>query len=90
VLQAWHEIDNALNAYSAERQRNARLIEKEASSRAALALAKARYENGLTDFLTQLDAQRTLLAAQRDRADSDTQAGLAWSAVIKALGPQER
>jgi len=88
VLQAWHEIDNALNAYSAERTRNAQLTEKQASSHAALALAKARHENGLTDFLTQLDAQRTLLAAQRERADSDTQLGLAWNAIIKALGPE--
>ncbi|MDR0274367.1 MAG: efflux transporter outer membrane subunit [Burkholderiaceae bacterium] len=88
VLQAWHEIDNALNTYGAERQRNARLLEKETSSRAALLLAQARYQNGLTDFLTELDAQRTLLAARRERADSDTQLGLAWSAVIKALGPE--
>ncbi|MDR2852790.1 MAG: TolC family protein, partial [Burkholderiaceae bacterium] len=87
VLQAWHEIDNALNAYSAERQRNARLIEKERSSRDALTLAQANYENGRTDFLTQLDAQRSLIAAQRERADSDTQLGIGWSAVIKALGP---
>jgi len=87
VLQAWHEIDNALNAYSAERERNARLVEKERSSRDALTLAKVRYENGLTDFLVELDAQRTLIAAQRDRADSDIQLGLDWTAVTKALGP---
>jgi NodT family efflux transporter outer membrane factor (OMF) lipoprotein len=87
VLQAWHEIDNALNAYSAQRVRNVHLIEKERSSRDALALAKANYESGLTNFLTELDAQRTFIAAQRERADNDAQLGLAWTAVIKALGP---
>jgi NodT family efflux transporter outer membrane factor (OMF) lipoprotein len=87
VLQAWHEIDNALNAYSAERARNVQLLQKERSSRDALALAQANYESGLTNFLTQLDAQRSFIAAQRERTDSDTQLGLVWTAVIKALGP---
>jgi NodT family efflux transporter outer membrane factor (OMF) lipoprotein len=88
VLQAWHEIDNALNAYSAERMRNVHLVERERSSRDALMLAEASYENGLTNFLSQLDAQRALIAAQRDRAASDIELGQNWVLVLKALGPK--
>jgi outer membrane protein TolC len=67
VLKAWHEIDAALNAYSAERQRHAELAERERQSRDALTLAHARYANGLTDFGVELDARRVLLQAQRDQ-----------------------
>lgn len=85
VLRAWHEIDDALTAYTAERQRNLRLADKERSSREALQLARVRYENGLTDFLVQLDAQRGLLQAQREHADSTSRLALGLVAVSKAL-----
>lgn len=86
VLKAWHEIDDALSAYTAERQRNLQLAEKERSSRDALQLARVRYDNGLTDFLVELDAQRTLLQAQREHADSTGRLALGLVAVTKALG----
>ncbi len=86
VLRAWHEIDDALSAYAAERQRNVELAEKERASRDALALARVHYEKGLTNFLVQLDAQRTQLAAQRQRSDSDARLSLALVAALKALG----
>jgi outer membrane protein TolC len=86
VLKAWHEIDDALSAYSAERQRNAQLAVKERSSRDALQLARVRYEHGLTDFLVQLDAERTWLQAQRDYTESSSRLALGLVAVSKALG----
>ncbi|HEY2257175.1 MAG TPA: TolC family protein, partial [Variovorax sp.] len=86
VLKAWHEIDDALSAYTAERQRNVQIAERERSSRDALQLAQVRYEHGLTDFLVQLDAQRTWLQAQRDYSESTSRLALGLVAVSKALG----
>jgi NodT family efflux transporter outer membrane factor (OMF) lipoprotein len=85
VLKAWHEIDDALSAYAAERQRNLQLAAKERSSRDALQLARVRYDHGLTDFLVQLDAQRSLLQAQREYADSTSRLALGLVAISKAL-----
>jgi len=86
VLRAWHEIDSALSAYTAERQRHAELVERERSSRDALTLAHARYANGLTDFGVELDARRTLLQARRDRVQSTSRMAVGMVAVYKALG----
>ncbi|MGJ7602878.1 efflux transporter outer membrane subunit [Variovorax sp. LT1R20] len=85
VLKAWHEIDAALNAYSAERQRHAELIERERQSRDALVLAHARYAIGLTDFGFELDARRALLQARRDHAQSTSRLSVNLVTVYKAL-----
>jgi NodT family efflux transporter outer membrane factor (OMF) lipoprotein len=86
VLKAWHEIDDALSAYAADRRRQVELVEKERHSRDAWMLARVRYEHGLTDFLVQLDAQRTLLQAQRDQVESSGRLALDLVALTKALG----
>jgi outer membrane protein TolC len=85
VLKAWHEIDSALNSYTAERQRHAELVERERQSRDALTLAHARYANGLTDFGVELDARRALLQARRDHAQSTSRLSVNLVAVYKAL-----
>ncbi|HEY9064166.1 MAG TPA: efflux transporter outer membrane subunit [Burkholderiaceae bacterium] len=86
VLRAWHEVDTAVSAYMAERQRQQRLARQVADSRDDLALAQAKYRHGMTDALPALDAQRALLQAQRDAADSAGQLQVALVAVYKALG----
>jgi NodT family efflux transporter outer membrane factor (OMF) lipoprotein len=86
VLKAWHEIDDALSAYAAERQRHLQLADKERQSRDAWELARVRYAHGLTDFLVQLDAQRTLLQAQRDQVDSGGRLAMDLVMLTKALG----
>lgn len=86
VLRAWHEIDDALTGYASEQVRNAELAESVRSSRAALEVASTRYEHGLTNFLSVLDAQRTLLRTQRDYADSSTTIATRLVALYKALG----
>jgi len=85
VLKAWHEIDSALNAYSAERQRHTELIERERQSRDALTLAHARHANGLTDFGVELDARRALLQARRDHAQSTSRLSVSLVGVYKVL-----
>ena len=86
VLRAWHEIENALSAYSAEQQRNQELAAALASSRDAYDIAHVRYSHGLVNFLIELDAHRTLLQAERSYADSNTEVGTRLIAIYKALG----
>jgi len=86
VLQAWHEIENALSAYSAEQQRNRELATALASSRDAYDIAHVRYSHGLVNFLVELDAHRTLLQVERAYADSNIRVRTQLVAVYKSLG----
>lgn len=86
VLQAWREIDDALNAYGAERQAQRELVQREASARDAWQLAQARYQGGTTDFTAVVDAQRGYLQARRDLVASEGRMRTGFVAVNKALG----
>ena len=65
VLQAWHDVDNALTAYSAEQRRHDRLQTAVDAAQSAFSLAQQQYAHGLVNFLNVLDAERTLLTAQQ-------------------------
>ena len=68
-------------------QTRERFLEASAqASQQAADLAHQRYEGGVTDFLSVLDAERTLLEAQDRLAASQTQTATAFVAVYKALG----
>ena len=56
------------------------------ASEQAAELARQRYQYGVADFLTVLDAERTLLEAQDRLAESETRTATALVAVYKALG----
>lgn len=86
VLTAWHEVDNALTAYQTEQARRNELIRAVADSQRALSMAKSRYEQGVADFLTVLDAQRLLLATQQQLQFSTTNVSENLVALYKALG----
>ncbi len=86
VLKAWHEMDDALSAYAAARQRQQALSAREASTRAMLELATARARRGMSDQLPVLQAQRAMLAVQRERAASDSELALRLLAICKASG----
>lgn len=85
-LGALHEVDDALTAYASEQQRHDRLAAAAASARRALGLARARYTQGVADFLQVLTAQRAQLAAEQDLADSSTTLGTDLVQLYKALG----
>lgn len=55
-------------------------------SQKAADLAHQRYEGGITDFLSVLDAERTLLEAQDRLAARQTRTVTALIAVYKSLG----
>jgi NodT family efflux transporter outer membrane factor (OMF) lipoprotein len=86
VLNALHEVDNALTAYDAEQHRRDSLQQAVEQNRRALALARDRYSQGVADFLEVLTAQRGLLSAQQDLADSTTTVSTNLVQLYKALG----
>jgi NodT family efflux transporter outer membrane factor (OMF) lipoprotein len=86
VLQAWHDVVNALIAHRLEQNRRARLQAQAAHARAALGLARTRYNDGVTEFLTVLDAERSLLQADQQYATSTTNVSLDLVQLFKALG----
>lgn len=86
VLQAWHDVDNALTAYHAEQARRDQLLRAVEDNRRALSLAQSRYQQGVADFLTVLDAERSLLSTQEQLADSTTTVSEDLVALYRALG----
>ena len=86
VLSAFKEVEDSLNAYQNEQQRNHALIAAVNSSQLALELANERYHNGLTMFLDVLQTQEALYQAQRNLADSQAQMAVDLVALYKALG----
>jgi NodT family efflux transporter outer membrane factor (OMF) lipoprotein len=86
VLQAWHDVVNALVAHRLEMTRRARLRAESDHARAALDLARARYNDGVSEFLPVLDAERTLLQADQQYATSTTNVALDLVQLFKALG----
>jgi NodT family efflux transporter outer membrane factor (OMF) lipoprotein len=86
VLQAWHDVVNALVAHRTEQQRRARLAKQVEHLRQALSLARTRYNDGVADFTTVLDTQRTLLQAEQQYAQSTTDISINLVQLYKALG----
>ncbi|MEI9401785.1 efflux transporter outer membrane subunit [Mesorhizobium argentiipisi] len=86
VLQAWHDVVNALVAHRTEQQRRDRLAAQVKRSREALSLARVRYNDGVADFTTVLDTERTLLEAEQNYAQSTTNISIDLVQLYKALG----
>jgi len=86
VLTALEETEGALVDFGQEQSRHQFLATSAEASQKAADLAHQRYEGGVTDFLSVLDAERTLLEAQDRLAASQTRTVTALVAVYKALG----
>jgi NodT family efflux transporter outer membrane factor (OMF) lipoprotein len=85
LLAAFEEAENAIAAYRLQTRRAASLEASAAAASRSLDLAQDLHRAGLETFLTVLDAQRTLLDAQYQLAESRT-ATLAQSVLLyKAL-----
>ena len=85
VVSAWHDVDGAVARYEAECRRGDELQRKLAASDEAFALARVRFERGLSDETPLLETERTRLEAEREAIASHAQQGLALVAVYKAL-----
>jgi multidrug efflux system outer membrane protein len=86
VLQALEETDASLTTYAKSRIKQQRLQDSATASADAARLARARFDSGAADFLTVLDAERTVLEAEDQLAQSQTQTATALLAMYKALG----
>jgi multidrug efflux system outer membrane protein len=86
VLQALEETDASMTAYAKAKVKQAHLQDSTTASLEAVTLARARYESGVADFLTVLDAERSALTAEDQLALSETQTATALLATYKALG----
>lgn len=86
VLTALEETEGALNAYRNALLRRQALADAARASVDAASLARMRYDEGVADFLTVLDAERTRLDAEDQLAAAQADAGVRLVAVYKALG----
>ncbi len=86
ILLSLEETENALSAHTRELRRRESLRASVAANRRALGLATERYTSGLENFLSVLDAQRSVYAAEDQLVQSERNAAVTLIAVYKALG----
>ncbi|MBL4878759.1 MAG: TolC family protein [Hyphomonas sp.] len=86
VLNALSEVEAALSEYTNELKRRDDLQRAAASAQRAIELARLRFEEGLDDYLDVLEAQRTLLTAEDQLAESRLQSSNRAIAAYRALG----
>ncbi|MBH1738808.1 TolC family protein [Stenotrophomonas maltophilia] len=86
VLQAWHEVDDAMDGYSAEQQRTVQLHVAVDESETALGAARRQYQAGVVDMLDVLTTQRIALDNQAALANSQAAAAIARVELYRALG----
>jgi outer membrane protein, multidrug efflux system len=86
VLTAFKEAIDALSAVNTSEAREALLRSAAESAEEAYRLADLNYRSGATDFLTVLDAQRTLLDSQDSVVQGDLDRYTAAVNLYKALG----
>jgi outer membrane protein, multidrug efflux system len=86
VLRALEETEDALVTHARTRESLKDATDAADASLKAARLARTRYEGGVVDFLSVLDAERTQLEAEDRLARSRTDAATSLIAVYKALG----
>ena len=86
VLNAYREVNDQMVAYVNSRDRLAAATRAVASNRQVLRLSELRYRYGTAPYLQVLDAQRSLLTAQRREAQAKSEQMLALVNLYRALG----
>jgi outer membrane protein, multidrug efflux system len=86
VLNALEDTENSLVSYGESQRRETTLERAATQSTTAARLARQRFEGGLSDFLSVLQAERDALAAEDSLAQGRTQTATSLIAVYKALG----
>lgn len=86
VLTALSEVEDALIACRRTGERLAILEKATVSAREAALLAQQRYQAGITDILTVLDSQRTLLGLEDSLFNVRASRTIAYIQLYKALG----
>jgi NodT family efflux transporter outer membrane factor (OMF) lipoprotein len=86
VLTAMQEVETSLVGYAEHQVERERLALSVESQSRAVELARERYERGIKDFLTVLDAERQLRDVENSLALSETQVLVNLISLYKALG----
>jgi NodT family efflux transporter outer membrane factor (OMF) lipoprotein len=86
VLTALKEVENALAAFSKNRERLASLTTAAEAARNAATLAQNRYTAGLVDFETVLDTERTVFNLEDTVASTQVDRTTAVIQLYQALG----
>jgi multidrug efflux system outer membrane protein len=86
VLTAYADVEDALTDLHALSDQVANLRDAVTASEKYLRVAQVQFRNGLVDYLTVIDAERTLLADQLALAQARTMQMTASAHLIKALG----
>jgi len=86
VLGALEEIENALTAYAASRERLEARLAAAVAARNAAALSRNLYQSGLADFQKVLETERTRLSAEDALATAQASRLTSLITLYKALG----
>jgi NodT family efflux transporter outer membrane factor (OMF) lipoprotein len=86
VMTSLEDVENALVAFAKEQTRLASLSEAVDANRQALDIANELYKKGIVSFLSVLDAERTLFAAEQQRTQSKAAILTDLVSLYKALG----
>ena len=86
VLSALSEVEDSLIACRRSTERLEILEKATAAAREAAGLAQQRYEAGVTDILTVLDSQRSLLGLEDSLFNIRANRAIAYIQLYKALG----
>jgi NodT family efflux transporter outer membrane factor (OMF) lipoprotein len=86
VLQAWHDVVNALAALKGDEGRRAFLQKQVADARRGLGLARTRYTQGVDTFTTVLQNSQNVLSAEVNLSQATANISTDFVALYKALG----
>ena len=86
VLQAWHDVVNALASLRGDEGRRTRLARQVTDARRALSLARSRYTQGVEIFTTVLQDSQTVLQAEMNLSQSTAAMSTDLIQLYKALG----
>ena len=86
VLQAWHDVVNALATLKGDEGRRARLAQQVSDARRALGLARSRYQTGVETFTTVLTDSQAVLSAEMNLSQATAAMSSDLVMLYKALG----
>jgi multidrug efflux system outer membrane protein len=86
VLNAFAEVESAFLTREEQLKRRKNILDFVLEARATQRIAESRYERGLNDYLTVLDAQQTRFEAERDLLEVDLAILTNRVALHRALG----
>ncbi|WP_338466798.1 efflux transporter outer membrane subunit [Novosphingobium sp. ZN18A2] len=86
VQSALFDVNQAVYGYRAAQEQLGPLSDQLAAARRSLHLQNLQFKAGVSDYLSVLDAQRSLLSTELSVAQSRLQRDLAFADLYKALG----